>query len=167
MKKIVLLALAAVLAGCATMTTIYKTDLIPEKARVVEIIDCPNISKDRLFVLANSWAVDTFVSAESVIQFSDKEGGIIKGKYTISFSEGGFGIGLYVYDVRSTLTIEVKEGAARIIIADPYFRGKEWTSNYSYRPMESIATFDTNCLPRYRTLIASFKKAIQEASAAF
>jgi len=135
------------------------TGLTPEQARTVEIIDCQDIEKDRLFVLANSWAVDAFVSAESVIEFSDKEAGIIKGKYTISFWGD-----IQSYYVRSTLTIEVKDGAARITIADPYYRGEDWTS---YSPMKSAASFNKNCLPKYLNLIASFKKAMQESSEAF
>ena len=165
MKKILLVVMVVLMAmlflgSCATLTG---TGLTPEHARVVEIIDCPDVEQDYLFVLANSWAVDAFVSAESVIEYSDKEAGIIKGKYIISFSEGVYG-----YNVRSTITIEVKNGAARITIADPYRRITSGMGEYypestqPYRRMESAEGFDKNCLPRYRDLIASFKKAIQE-----
>lgn len=154
---------AALLVSCATM---FGTDLTPDQAQVVEVIDCPGIDKDRLFVMANSWAVDRFVSAESVIEYSDKEAGIVKGKYVLSYWEA-----LDTYDLRSTLTIEIKDGAARITIADPYYRRTtslgETLAGQSYYPMKSAASFNKNCLPKYRNLIASFKKAMQETGGEF
>ena len=169
MKKILLMVLMVVVmmmfVSCATM---METDLDPEKAQVVKIIDSPGIKKDRLFVLANSWAVDTFVSAESVIEYSDKEAGIIKGKYVLSFSEG-----IYTYTARSTITIEVKDGAVRITIADPYIRvtsdllNGEYYKGVGYRQLKSMTSFEKNILPRYLDLIESFKKAIQEPNEVF
>ena len=40
-------------------------------------------TKSELWVKANMWMIDIFHDAESVIQFSDKEAGVIKGKYVI------------------------------------------------------------------------------------
>ncbi len=162
--KIVLALLGLfALVSCATMSD---SGLTPELARVVEIIEVPGLDKFRLFVLANSWAVDAFVSAESVIEFSDKEAGIVKGKYVTSFMEG-----VYSYDVRSTLTIEVKDGAARITIADPYYRttsglGKTYTGQ-SYYPLKSLSSFEKNCKPNYLELIVSFKTALKDTSGVF
>lgn len=136
--------------------------LTPEQLRIVEIVDCPGIDKNRLFVRANSWAVDAFVSAESVIEFSDKEAGIVKGKYATSFSIYSF-IFVYTYNARTTLTIEVKDGAARITIADPYTRmaltGGSWTS---YSPYDmTVEAVNERLMPKYLDLIASFKEAMQ------
>ena len=36
-------------------------------------------SKDENYVLANEWMVETFNNAESVIQFTDKESGTVRG----------------------------------------------------------------------------------------
>ena len=44
----------------------------------------PAGSKAELFVKANLWMVDQFKSAKSVIQYSDKEAGVIKGKYLLA-----------------------------------------------------------------------------------
>lgn len=154
----IMLMIISLFISCATMSG---TDLTSEQARIIDVIDCPGINKDDLFILANSWAVDVFVSAESVIEFSDKEAGIVKGKYIINFVEG-----VYVQAVRSTLTIEVKDDAARITIADPYYRtvsglGETYAVT-EYYPMRSAESFKKNCMPKYLNLIASFKKAIQE-----
>ena len=42
------LVVISLFVSCATM---LESDLTPEQARVVEVIDCPGIEKDRLFVL--------------------------------------------------------------------------------------------------------------------
>ena len=63
---IIVMVVVALLSGCATTST---ENVVDEMSIVVEI---PNKTADELFVLANSWAVDTFNSAEAVIEFSDK-----------------------------------------------------------------------------------------------
>jgi len=148
-----LISVALVMSLFGSCATMVGSDLTPDQARVVEIVECPGIDKDRLFVLANTWAVDAFVSAESVIQYSDKEAGIVKGKYIISFIEWGF-FGSDPHKVSSTLLIEVKDGAARITIV-------------TYDPTISEASFNKHCLPEYHNLIASFRKAMQEPGGAF
>ena len=157
------ITLLITLTSCATMTD---KDLKPEDAEISEVIEVPSVDKNTLFIRANSWAVDTFVSAESVIEFSDKEGGIIKGKYVMEYAEG-----VYTYDLRSTLTINVKDGAAKITITDPYFKvtsglGERYYDT-SYRPMQSLQSFNTNCLPQYKILISSFKDEIKKSESKF
>ncbi len=158
-----LLALTAMLMGCATM---MENDLTPDQAKVVRVFESSGQSKDRLFVIANSWAVDTFVSAESVIEFSDKEAGMIKGKYTTDFIEG-----VYVYSLKSTFTVEVKDGAARITIADPYFKATSGMgqayNNVTYSPMRSSSSFEKNCRPKYEALAASFGEAVKTPTSTF
>ncbi len=151
------LLIIVLLQSCATMTDI---DLTPEATVVSEIIELPGMTKDNLYIMANSWMVDTFVNAESVIEFTDKEAGIIKGKYVIS----GLYEGLYGLSIRSTLTIEIKEGKARITIADPYRKytsglGEAYT-NTNYDQLRSKTYFEANCFPRYKELIESFRSAV-------
>jgi hypothetical protein len=81
-----------------------------------EVVEMENLSKDTLYTKANMWFVDAFNNAESVIQFSDKESGIIKGKYI--FPGIGYDFG-YRVDVGSTITIEVRDNRYRISFADP------------------------------------------------
>jgi hypothetical protein len=49
-------------------------------------IEVPDKSKNVLFVLANLWLVDNFESAKSVIQYSDKEAGVIAGKGNLVYA---------------------------------------------------------------------------------
>ncbi len=154
---VTILLVTVLFQSCATMTD---TDLTPEAATLAEVIEVPEMTKDSLYILANSWMVDTFVNAESVIEFSDKEAGIIKGKYVMT----GLFEGVYSLDVRSTITIEAREGRVRITISDPY---RKYTSamgspiyNASYELIRSKSYFEKACLPRYQTLIESFKSAM-------
>ena len=74
------------------------------------------MAADAIYVKVNSWMVDTFKSADSVIQFSDKEAAIIKGKYISPKIQGSGG---YIYDIESTITIEAREGRYRISKDNP------------------------------------------------
>jgi hypothetical protein len=76
--------LSAFLYACGTMMGAKA----PEEARRFEkVIDVPGFSKSDLYVKANAWFVETFNSAESVIEFQDKEAGKIMGKYVFSYYE--------------------------------------------------------------------------------
>ena len=111
MKKLnilLILGLALLLVSCATV----KTSDVKGKTVIVEI---PGASKDELFVKASTWMVETFNSSKSVTQYSDKEAGVIKGKYIISFTQG-----LLDAECESIITIECKDEKCRIIISDPY-----------------------------------------------
>jgi len=161
MKKIyIFISLIFILVGCFTIAS----DIEPVKGEVGSlIVELENISKDELYIMANSWAVDTFVSAESVIEFQDKEAGIIKGKYFTSFLNG-----IYLINVKTIITVEVKEGKARIQLTDPLRQaiyhdvgGKIITSYESINTksiMEKMQPEWDNLLNSFKTTMRSPKK---------
>lgn len=111
MKKlniIVLVVFTLLLASCTTIKT-------SEVKGVTKVVEVPGVSKDDLFVRASSWMVETFNSAKYVTQFSDKDAGVIKGKYRITFPQF-----LAIGECEATFTIECKDGKCRIVIDDPY-----------------------------------------------
>ena len=111
MKKlniIVLVVFALLLASCTTIKP-------SEVKGVTKVVEVPGVSKDDLFVRASSWMVETFNSAKYVTQFSDKDAGVIKGKYRITFPQF-----LAIGECEATFTIECKDGKCRIVIDDPY-----------------------------------------------
>ena len=120
-----------------------------------KVVEVSGASKDELFVKASSWLVDAFNSAKSVIQFSDKEAGIIKGKYVIDFpqltAQGS---------CDATITIECKDEKCRLIIDDPYdFRVKDI---YSTRIVNMTQKgFDT-VIGNISYVCESFEKYIKE-----
>lgn len=79
-------------------------------------------ARDDLFVNANIWLVESFNSAKDVIQFSDKEAGIVMGKYllqTPTFSSSGTNPnpeGIY-----ALIKLQVKDGTTRITIVPESF----------------------------------------------
>jgi len=113
MKKILLLIIAiTTLQACVTTQTFKATDLT--KAVILEDL---NKTQNDLYITANEWMIDSFTSAEGVIQFSDKENGTLIGKYLISGNYGTV-LGSYI-DTRiyGKITILLKDNRAKISIA--------------------------------------------------
>lgn len=142
-RKIGLLTLfsSLFLVSCATMMGSKITD--PSLREMEKVLEFPEQSQDDLYIKANAWFVETFTSAESVIEFQDKESGKIMGKYVFSYSEG-----LYFYDVKQTLSIDLRDGKVRAKIINPLFRatGDALNGRYAaipaYKPLESVAGID-------------------------
>ena len=112
-KKLFYLSIVIILIisiqSCATIV------ISQESSKVVKI---EGKSKDDLYIRANTWMVETFNNAESVIQFSDKENGIVTGKYIMA---NIIASNTTRHNVYSIIKIQVKDGAARItIIPDSY-----------------------------------------------
>jgi len=114
------------------------------------------VDKNSNFIKANEWMVETFNNAESVIQFTDKEAGIVKGKYIMR--EGTVSTSAYVQSVSSfsaIITIRVKEGASRIEIDAPsgMYSMKTMGIEYGFTPEmfntsadELILDFETSMI---------------------
>lgn len=151
MKKLnilLILGLVLLLMSCATVKP-------SEVKGMTKVVDVPGVSKDELFVRASSWMVETFNSSKSVTQYSDKEAGIIKGKYVIDFpqltAQGS---------CDATITIECKDEKCRLIIDDPYdFRVRDI---YSTRIVNMTQKgFDT-VIENISYVCESFEKYIKE-----
>lgn len=100
----------ALLQSCMMPATM----VIPE---VVDVAIAPEVLKDELFVRSNTWMVEQFNNAESVIQFADKEAGIVAGKYI--FFTKVVAVSMYNTETISSsamIKIKVKDGAAQISI---------------------------------------------------
>ena len=115
MRRFLLVILSVLVVMLTSCTTMGSEKASPELLSMAVVIDVPGSSHDDLFVKANSWMVDTFKSAKSVIQYTDKEAGIVKGKYVQRLPFGL--LGDYM-DVTSTVTVEIKEGKARVSFGD-------------------------------------------------
>lgn len=84
------------------------------------IYEFPGMTKDQLYIASNTWMVDIFRSAESVIQFSDKEDGVVMGKYVSKYRSG-----VYLNYWQSTMRIDLKDERARISFNNPILVGFE------------------------------------------
>lgn len=96
---------AASLSSCVTNLT-----PVPREDRMYRAIIETEHDENVEYRIANEWFVDTFVSAESVIQYQDQEAGIIKGKGKIAVFE----VMGDTLSVDCVLTVEVKPKRVRI-----------------------------------------------------
>ncbi|TXE07562.1 DUF4468 domain-containing protein [Algoriphagus aquimarinus] len=92
--------------------------------------------KDTNFILANEWMVETFNNAQSVIQFTDKESGTVKGKYIVR--AGYTSTSPYIASTEalfSIITIRVKDNGCRIEIDPPntqFYSQKSMGTEFGY-----------------------------------
>lgn len=80
-----------------------------------------NGDKNDLYVRANNWMVETFKSAKSVIQFTDKESGTVSGRYLFKESMQVQGFVNTPYDIYAIIKLQVKDNAARITVSPEDF----------------------------------------------
>ncbi len=78
-------------------------------------------NKDDLYVSANNWMVENFNDAKSVIQFTDKEAGVVTGKYLLKSSYNYEGYTATETDIFAIIKIQVKDGASKITITPDNF----------------------------------------------
>jgi hypothetical protein len=100
-----------VLSSCVTTSDPALTN----STTFSEVVDVTGLSSADLYTRINLWFVDAFKNAESVIEFSDKDSGVIKGKYLFRGNDGP-----YPYDCQSTITVDVKDGKYRVSFTLPY-----------------------------------------------
>ncbi len=110
-KIVLVISILLFISGCAAL----HGPKAPESEKSVEsIVSLDGKSKDDIYISANGWFVDNFNSAESVIQFQDKDAGKIMGKYTFEVQES-----TYFFRIKSTISIDIKDNKARMRIYDP------------------------------------------------
>jgi hypothetical protein len=117
--------LTAVLAGCA-----YTRAVPPEQLVVNKVVQAPGMSKDQLFERSKMWLAKTFRQPTSgfaednwrrtVIQYENESKGILIANAAILYPYTNFSGDTHKegWEVRFTLTEEIKEGAARISFSD-------------------------------------------------
>ncbi|MEP5935358.1 MAG: hypothetical protein ABJ218_09580 [Winogradskyella arenosi] len=112
MKKIVLIAIIILNTSCVSV----KTETY-EGEPMISILELET-SKDSNYIKANEWMVETFGNAESVIQFTDKDAGIVKGKYMMYSGQIGTQYSPAVKSYFVMITLIVKDQVAKIEV-DP------------------------------------------------
>lgn len=98
--------------SCATTYPFQVGFPNPNFERIVDT----KYNKDEAFVIANGWLVEQMVSAKDVIQYSDKEAGMLKGKFYIHYSRMVSGGQTGIVEVSGIITIMVKDNKAKIQI---------------------------------------------------
>jgi hypothetical protein len=130
--------------GCASVTT--------QSSTIDKVVTIDGTKKNALYVKANNWMVQSFNSAKSVVQFTDKESGTISGRYLLGTVSAAseYGPARHVY---AGIKIQVKDGASKITINPEsfvYSKGNPYTL-YTEENVER----DVNAL------LVSFEKAMK------
>jgi len=133
MKKIILLLVSVTTLSCVTLPKMVSVQVEPQS----EEFSSSN-NQDDLYIKSNTWMVERFNSAKSVVQFSDKEGGIVIGKYLMAEVPNVMGYGVVSYtDVYARIKIQVKDEVAKITVTPEPFSIK-YNSKSVTRPKDDL-----------------------------
>ena len=128
----------------------------PEEMKTYEaIINLENMSKDEIFVKSNSWFVEHFVSAESVIQYSDKDAGKIMGKYVLTEY-----LALVPHHFKSLMSIDIKDHKVRVVFKDAQIKvgnGYGWAEANQLRYFEILQ-------PKWKALAKDLEEYLKNDS---
>ena len=117
MLKIYLSASAFVMASIVTNAQSLPVDPDTHLITYSEVIETPGVSKNDLYLRANTWFTRTFKSAKSVLELQDKEAGKLIGKGLIPVIikvpiMGATDAGT----VATTITVFCKDGKYKYVI---------------------------------------------------
>jgi hypothetical protein len=105
MRKIIgLFIISIMFLGCASSPT-----LKPNNTEIINILETGK-SKNEVFDLSMRWIAKSFTSSKEVIQYTDKDLGIINGKGTLQM-RGGLSLEVTVF---FSLVIDIKENKTRL-----------------------------------------------------
>ena len=157
MKKIrsLMVGMIILLLTSCISTGVVKTPLTSQT-----IIEVPNTSQTDLYVRANSAAVEMFNNASSVIQYSDKDAGMIKGKFVISNVLEG----IYYHRINVIISIEVKDNKMRLSFSDisATYTGDVLNGNYRQEGVTFTVDATSGLGKKVKSEIDSFVKVFSE-----
>lgn len=161
MKSTLLFLTSLFLIGCtSTGNAIFydKTPPAQEDLKYTIIFEDERQTEEALFVKSNAWFVESFNSAKSVIEYSDKENKIIMGNFTLDFFKD-----IHYFSVKSSIQVEIKGNRIRIIISNPSLSRTGDVMNGTYSSPQSISVNATSIIiirENWTPIAESFKKYI-------
>ena len=144
--KFMTIIMVLFLASCGiTSNVTYVPAIMEPIERTFQV----NGSKEELYVKANNWMAETFISSKDVIQFTDKESGTVTGKcilknfqsfnaYTSSWQSTG--------NLNAIIKIQVRDNASKITIDAEDFQEVHSSFNEGYRYTKDKAVEQINAL---------------------
>jgi hypothetical protein len=80
-----------------------------------QVVECPNQTKEQLYVKMNYWYTASFNDANSVIKLNDKDAGVIIGSGYVSNIAGHVGgMNAYNVSIRPIIKVDIKDNKIRI-----------------------------------------------------
>lgn len=118
MKKIItIIAVTLLFVSCGAAYQL--TEIAPEDLEHSKTIENLNQTKNQLYSKSNKWTIKSFISADDVISFQDKEEGEISGKFLI-YGELSYYSGISIDKrVFALINIRLKDNRANINIKLP------------------------------------------------
>ena len=152
MKKfLAFITIVIVIGGCASWEPIAT-----HEGEFKEIIEVSGKSKEEIYSLSNLWLADTYVSSKSVIEYSDKEAGIIKGN-AITRETSSFA--LSSSNIKYSIKIECKDSKARITFSEPHYYSPQTGEGFIINELD-LSTYRAHVIETtnsYKSFLANQK----------
>lgn len=112
MKFLTTVSMVFSISGCAAMQPLTEVDKTIET-----ITEAPNFTKDQIYIGSKVWIAENFKSAKSVIEYDNKEEGVIIGNGTTSYPCTGMEclqVGAATdWKLQFTMRLDAKDGKFR------------------------------------------------------
>ncbi len=144
--------LALVLWGCAGPPPEYAP---PEDLFIQEVSDIPGVSKEALFNGAKIWVAKSFSSDLDVIQYANREQGVVVGKTSIPHERPSKFGGPERFELRFTVVAETKDEKIRTTFKDLRLMG-----GFGIDPLlaSDIEVIRPKLVESVQALVASYEK---------
>jgi len=114
--KLILVMIFVFLTGCAGLQPIVDADRTFER-----IVEAPGYSKEQIFNGTKIWIAENFKSAKAVLEYENKDTGIIIGNGSISFPCSGLNcIATADWKAPFTMRIDIKDQKFRLTFSNLY-----------------------------------------------
>lgn len=110
-----------------------------------QVIEVPNKTKEQIYILLNYWYSATFNSGKAVIQFNDKDAGVVIGKgfiEEIAFHIGG--ANQYKVNLEPIIKTDIKNGKIRITYTIPFYTVEKVVGGGFFGNKETSIRVDEN-----------------------
>jgi hypothetical protein len=152
MKKRLLPILGFAFASCMGPASVVQFN---EDDNLVQVFEDIPGTKDQLFLKANNWMIETFNDAESVIQHTDKEEGVVIGKYLMYGTVQTSAYGTADSRVYAVLDIRVKDNKTRLEIKPQgkWYYNASGLTIYGYSKEDAILEMEKLTESLYNALL--------------
>lgn len=151
--------------------------MIEGQVQFEEVVPVENVSKDDLYKRAKKWIVETYKSANDVIQYDDPSGGEVIGKGFFEVNWQATFMHTYKVNVFHTVNIKVKDGRYKFVIngfrvkfhlpADKYsppVDGDEPLETFNKAREKNAAKFASVVDAEMYTIVNSIKTGMKKSS---
>lgn len=124
-----LVAAAAALLACVQASAKRPEPLTEADRTVVQVFEAPGYTKDQVYSAARMWIAQNFKSAKAVIEYENKDEGVIIGNGNMAYPCSGMKCMLTSdWRVPFTMKVETKEGRLRLTFTNIHLA---WPPRYS------------------------------------